>query len=91
MRSECLECFTCTKKERIHTHMYWNTFEPSGRRHENACKITERKNGNTARARATVNNNTTTTTTAAAVAGKDCSWFCICVSVSVVCMCACVL
>lgn len=28
-----------------------------GRRHENACKITERKNGNTARTRATVNVN----------------------------------
>lgn len=77
------------KKTHTHTctHMYWNTFEPSGRRHENACKITERKNGNTATARATVNNNTTSTTVAAA-AGRACSWFCICICCKYVCLCA---
>lgn len=77
------------KKTHTHTctHMYWNTFEPSGRRHENACKITERKNGNKATARATVNNNTTSTTVAAA-AGRACSWFCICICCKYVCLCA---
>lgn len=53
MRSECLECFTWIKKKQ----------NERGRRHENACKITERKNGNTARA--TVNKNNTTAAVAA--------------------------
>lgn len=50
------------KKRNAHTYMLENI--ERGRRHENACKITEQKNGNTARA--TVNNNTTAA--AAAVA-----------------------
>lgn len=67
MRSECLECFTCYKetgKKTTHTL----SSRSRGRRHENACKIAERKNGNTARA--TVNNNATTTTVAVAAAAS---------------------
>lgn len=51
-------------EKRAHIHTNTHTFAcigvhwaERGRRHENVCKITDRKNGNTARARATVNSN----------------------------------